>query len=444
MSETNLTPAWPQPMLDRGKTPARASTRPMWQIAPLAILLCSVLVIAPEARFNLGELAFPHYRITTMLMLAVVAPRLINGSVRYALSDLFIGLSVVWGFVAFMAYYGLGEGLVRATAVSIDTGGAYLIARASIRSMDDLRRLLVVVSPFLFLAGAVMAFESITRQPIWRPAFMSIFGPLQTFSEGRSAGTLAFMPEVRMGLQRAYGPFTHPILAGSILISPLPLILQSGIRGWPRICGIVAAPLAIFSVSSATLLSLIIAGGTAVLDYVMRLFRGVTWPVVIAFLTLAGTIVQAGSNGGLINVISRMTLTPQTAFYRQLIWEYGWASMLKHPWIGIGYTEHERPQWMSASIDAHFLGLGVRSGFPATVLLLLGMLSIMVLLGRKARQRDLTERKMYLAMNFSLAILLISSMTVTYFSEANIWFMAFLGLGTSIALVPGVKRQGSQ
>lgn len=407
--------------------------RSPWRIAPVAILLCSILFIAPEARFNIGDLALPHYRITVMIMLAWVAPRLLNGSIRYHWPDLFILLAILWSLMAFLAFYGFAEGVVRGAAVAIDTGGAYIVARASIRSTDDLRRLLIIIAPFLLFAGLLMAVESLTRQPIWRPLFTSIFGPLQIFTEGRASGTLGFSPEIRMGLQRAYGPFSHPILAGSILVSPLPLYLMSGIRSWPRYFGLLAAPMAIFSVSSAALLSLIIAFGTTIIDRLLRFFRKITWPMIASFIALAALIVQLGSQSGLINVVSRVTLTPHTAFYRQLIWEYGWQSMLAHPWIGIGYTEYERPPWMSSSIDAHFLALGVRSGFPATTLLLLGIIAIIFILGRKSHVGTRHDRNCLIGMNISLTILVLSSMTVTYFSEANLWFMAFVGIAASLS-----------
>ncbi len=402
------------------------------RIGPLAILLASIFIIAPEVNFSFGDLLFPPYRTLIIVLLMAIIPQLARGQVKMGLPDTLVGISILWVFTSFLIHYGFSEGMVRSSAVAIDTGGAYLIARSCIRTFADLRRILVLLTIPMAFAGLIMVAESVGHVLLWRPFLASVFGPLSAFSEGEATGALQLNAEVRLGLQRAYGPFSHPILAGIILISPLPLFYLSGLRSWPRVTGTLVSLLGFFSLSSAAILALMAGIGSIVVNYLLRFVRGLDWRGVTGLLTLALLIVQWGSNGGIINIVSRMTLTPGTAYYRQLIWEYGWQSMLDNLTIGIGYSNYNRPSWMTTSIDAHFLALGIRFGFVMPVCLLLALFAIMIAIGRRSARCAPHDRNLLVGMNLTLAILLISAMTVTFFSEANVWFMAFMGMGAAL------------
>jgi O-antigen ligase len=404
----------------------------LMRIGPLAILLASICVVAPEVNFDFGDLLFPPYRTLIIILLLAIVPQLASGRVKMGMPDVLVGVSILWVFTSFIIHYGFSEGMVRSSAVAFDTGGAYLIARSCIQTFDDLRRVLVLLTVPMAFAGAIMVAESFGHTYLWRPFLASIFGPLSAFSEGEATGTLQISVEVRLGLQRALGPFSHPILGGVILISPLPLYYLSGLRSWPRVTGTLVSFLGFFSLSSAAILALLVGVGSIVVNYLLRFIRGLDWRGVAGLLGFAALIVQFGSRGGIIDIVSRMTLTPGTAYYRQLIWEYGWRSMLEHPLIGIGYSVYDRPSWMSTSIDAHFLALGIRFGFVTPTCLLLALLAIMVSLGRRSARCPANDRNLLIGMNLTLAILLISAMTVTFFSEANVWFMAFIGMGAAL------------
>ncbi|WKL39822.1 O-antigen ligase family protein (plasmid) [Sinorhizobium meliloti] len=89
--------------------------------------------------------------------------------------------------------------------------------------------------------------------------------------------------------------------------------------------------------------------------------------------------------------ISHFTFDAQTGWYRLAIWEFGSASVLNHPILGIGLTEYARPSWMgSASVDNFWLLIAIRHGIPAVVLML-G--SCLWLTGAMAFKKGLDEKE---------------------------------------------------
>lgn len=404
------------------------------RIAPLAILAYSFLIFPPELRLTVGSLAFPLYRIVIVGFLFALFTRLVRTGLRFTPADALVLGASAWMVISFMTVYPLSEALVRGGGLVIDMAGSYFLARLSIRSITDVRRWLVIVAPGLFFAGSIVFLESVTRTIFWRPFFIDLFGPLPIYSSGEEIGKLGTKTEMRLGLARGYGPFSHQILAGSVLVSALPFYFKSGLRSWPRWTGIQAALFGFFSLSSAAILGLLTAIGLLVADWGKRLIRGLPWQAIAAGVTMALFAVHLLSQNGLVHLLSRMTLNPQTAFYRQIIWRYGWQSMLDNPLFGIGYQQHERPSWLAPSVDAHFLALAIRNGMPAPLMLLAAIGVVMFAIGRKASRATGLEREFLVGTNIALATLLMLAMTVMFFSEANIWFMLVLGTAASLSV----------
>ena len=411
------------------------------QVAPLVLLIYSFLLFPPETLMHAGSLALPLYRLMIIVTSIYVMIRISTARVPLTLADLLVGLSAVWMMISFIVYYGATEGMTRSVALVIDAFGAYLVARSCIVDVNSLRRLLIALAPGLFFVGAEMMAESLSHKLLVRPFFASIFGGLSQFSNGVASGDLALHEEVRLGLLRAFGPFSHPILAGAIMTSVFPMYYMSGLRSWPRYLGLVAAFLGLFSVSSSAFLSIALACALIGVEWGRKFFKGVSWPLISWCIVLVLMVVQIGSKHGVVPILIRYTIDPGTGFFRTLIWQYGWASIMAHPFFGIGYEEYARPEWMwSSSVDAHFLALGIRHGLITPFALLAGAIAAAVRLGRKAGVTRGADRRLMLGVNFALVTLLLLSMTVTYFGEANVWFMCIIGICASLGAKPGVRR----
>lgn len=427
-----------RPLAARPSSDARtgsASADRVRNLVPLLLLAYSMFFLSPEVRVTVAGVNLPAYRL---VILAFAIPWLMISErrrVRFGLADLLIVLASVWTLVSFIDHYGYGSGFVRAMGVVIDTAGGYFVARLCIRDTSDLRLFFLLIIPGLAFAGAFMAFESLHKGHVLRPMYASIFGQLPRYSEGAVNGFNEIRLEYRYGFLRAISVFSHPILGGVLLSSTLIVFLNSGIKHWPLYLALISGLCGIFSLSSAAGIAIILSIILKVTDKFIRLVRGLTWNVIVTFTMLVGLGLEVVSNKGLLDLLIRQTLVPQTGYYRKAIWEWGLKSVEKHPVYGIGYAEYERPLGLlpSPSVDAHFLALAIRDGAFVSLAIAFSMAITIVLLGRVVGKGKGPERDMLFGLNCALVILFVASMTVTFFGESLIWFMAMIGAGASLA-----------
>ena len=420
------------------------------RVMPVVLLIWVVFLMPPEARIQIAGLELYSYRLIILPSIFLILYRAVGGAMRLGFADWCIAIATLWSIIAFTYHYGMADGFVSAVAVAVDTAGAYFLVRACIQSETDLRRALIMSVPVIFFSGLLFVSESLSHRVYIRPFFASIFGPVLDYSEGiNNVAELFFRQEIRLGLMRAYGTFSHPILGGLMLASLLPLFWLSGIRSWPRYAGALAAFMGFFGISSAAILALVMGVGLLVVDWVLRFVRSISWWMISLAAVVGLVAVQLGTQSGVINLISRVSLNPATAFTRQEIWYYAWLSIEKHPWFGIGRELHERPPGLTASVDAHFLLQGLSTGLITPVAGLAAIFYLLIVLGRMAaRAPSWTSRNLLMGVNFTLFIMLFGSMTVTYFSDARVWFMCVIGIAASLhaagrnapAPTPGAPR----
>ncbi|MCK0098760.1 hypothetical protein MWU38_05155 [Qipengyuania sp. S6317L1] len=413
------------------------------RVLPLVILIYSFLLLPIEVKFVAGGLNLYAYRIGILIalpLLIYLAPRRTG---QFSKVDFLVATGCIWMMVSFVQLYGPGDGLVRSVALVLDTFGGYLIARGSISSLNDLRRVLILVLPGLLFAAAFFMIESVSDRLMIRPFFSSIFGNAVNYEGGSARGNLNLLYERRLGLRRAYSVFSYPILGGIILASFLPLFLMSGIRSKALYAGIIASCAAFFSLSSATFLALAMGVGLVISDRLLPLFRPLRWPLLSAVLVFYAILAEIALKGGIVGVVSRFTLNPATAYIRRMQWKYGGETVMENPWVGIGFGQYDRPEWLTGAIDAHFLALALRFGLIPPILFAIAIAIVMISIGRVAPRLAKSERDFLVGLNIMMTILVFSSMTVTYFSEANVFFMIALGITTSCLLaVSGQTMRG--
>jgi len=413
----------------------RESSGQVAKMLPILLLAYSVLLLPPEVRISFFGVNLPMYRI---IIIGFALPWLVifeRRRFKLGVADGLILAACGWMIVSFTHHYGFGVGFVRAMGVVIDTGGGYFVARFCIRSPNDLRKFLLLIIPALTISGFFMAAESFTKNFIVRPAFASIFGQVAAYSAGAADGVLEIRKEFRLGLMRAFASFSHPILGGVILTSTIILYLTSSIRSWPKYVAIFAGLFGFFSLSSATIISIMLSFTVFFSDKLLSYVKTASWRSVAAFVFIVGMILQVSSQKGIITVLIRQTIDPQTGYYRLAIWEWGMRSIQHNLVYGIGYADYERPMSLlpSASVDAHFLALGIRDGAFVPLALLAALVITFVVLGGVVGRAKGPDRKMLFGMNAALFGLFVASMTVTFFGEGAIWFMALVGMGASLA-----------
>lgn len=419
---------------------ANRTSNPILQVMPLLIVIYSFLLLPIEVRFVVAGLNLYAYRIAIFValpLLIYLAPRRDGGVNRV---DLLVALGCSWMMISFVQLYGPSDGLIRSVAIVLDTFGGYLIARGSISNLNDVRRLLILIIPGLIFASGFFAIESLSGRLIIRPFFSSIFGSALSYEAGAAQGNLNLLYETRIGLLRAYSVFSFPILGGVILASLLPLYLMSGLKSRALFVGAVASGAAFFSLSSATFIALALGISMVVLDRLMPRLRPLRWPFITAGLVFYGLLAEVALQGGIVGVVGRFTLNPATAYIRRMQWKYGGETVADNPLFGIGFAIYNKPAWLTDAIDAHFLLLALRFGLVTPLLFALAVGIVMFTLGRNSARLSLTDRNLAVSLNIMLAILIFISMTVTFFSEANVFFMIALGIATSCMIaISGVR-----
>lgn len=424
-------------------SPSHAAIRPK-SASNIALLLPAVLLLystllPQEVRITLaGQVIYP-YRAVAFIMLPWLLNRIATGRLPFRPADLWMFAGVTWMVVSFCAFYGLTDGIRRGGALAFDVIAPYLIARISVRNLQDVRRLLIFAAPGLLLAGVSMMVESVSHRQLVRPFAAAIFGPLFYYENGQAVATAKEFNVVRLGLLRAHGPFSHPILAGLFLASFLPIYLNSSIKKWPYVFGMTASLFAIFSVSSAAFLSIIISGILLGYDRLQAHIGGVGWRFFVFTLFTFLLAVEIASQNGVLPILIRYTLDPQTGYYRQLIWEYGMRSIANHPWFGIGFTDYERLPWMITSIDNHWLLPGVRHGYIAAICIFMSSLVGILSLAKTSVCLGKTDGVLAKAIIFSLTGLIIAAFTTSFFGGIQTWFFMIVGISLSMPARPSTQ-----
>lgn len=400
---------------------------PVW--IAVIILICTLL--PPEVRVTVAGIELFSYRLAFLLLLPFL--------VRYApphvrkpqASDLMILSATLWMVAAMVANEGFGTGIQRSLSVAMDLLLGYVVARVSIGSFNDLRRLLVIMAPLFCLAGLLVMAESLTHGLIVQPLVQKIFPDID--SAGIITTSLSNY-QLRLGLFRGVGAFPHPILGGLYLASLLPLYMSSHLRGWPRTLGLLAGCLAFFTVSSTAFMMIALSVALLSFDRLTRLVSGIRWQGLLIALTVFLLAYQIFVSNGLIGLTVKLALDGNTAYYRALIWQFAGNAVAEHPLFGLGDGHFARPVWMvSDTIDNYWLLLAVRYGYAVPALQLLASITVISQLGSGSRLVNRQDGYFLRGLAMTIGVMLLGGFFVALFSGVQIWFAALLGFGTNCA-----------
>lgn len=401
---TNAPRAWRSPLPAMRAARRRSSTGTQFWAARLLFLS----IVAPaQISISIGAVSLNIYRVGIFVCLLMVVPAILK--MKWRLPDTLIVSAGVWAAVALTV--GQGTGWDSGPIAALELIAPYLIGRCSVTSIDDFRRLMRFGFPFVCLIAMIMVFEAVTRHAV--------------FGVHRGAEDL-----MRYGLMRAPGPFAFPILAGVFCASFFSLFMAALTKG-RRVAMAASVVGMLASISSGAFAVLLVQIGLMIsrrLFKTLRMKNG--WRLLFVVLAIVWVLVDIFSNRGALKVfISIISLSPATAYYRLLIWEYAGQAVLDHPLFGVGYGDWVRLNWMTTSIDTFWLATGVAYGLFVPIAIGLASLIIMYRAGAASRIVNESDGNVCFAFNASLAGLLISAFTVHYWSNIYIWFIMLIGMG---------------
>jgi hypothetical protein len=139
--------------------------------------------------------------------------------------------------------------------------------------------------------------------------------------------------------------------------------------------------------------------------------------------------VSLASNRGFVKVfISYFTFSPQSAYNRTLIWDYGSAEVARHPVFGIGLGDWIRAPWMSDSMDNFWLLTAVRYGMPALLFLVAAIVYIAIEQSRSCR-RDIHLNRYRMGWLTIIFGFTVSGITVHFWNALFAYFFCSIGTG---------------
>lgn len=321
-----------------------------------------------------------------------------------------------WATLALAVNHGFFAKLESSGVYFIEVLGPFAITLMYCNSFEKIKRIVLIYVICVCFTLLVTLPETLTNVN-W----------LQKILGGRYSSGM----EPRLGLHRSFGTFDHPILQGVVASTAVGFAWFLG--RYPLFFSVVLA--AITSVSSGAILSILIQFMLIGWERFSRAIKS-RWGLLIAIIILGYSSIEVISNRSAMNaIVSHLTFSPQTAFWRMAIWDYGMDNVWSSPFFGIGFHDWIRPAWMhSSSIDAFWLVSMVRYGIPA-FMMYAGAFLIVIYKLYKLRLDDkqrISIRRGWLTGMIGLAI---SCCTVHLWNNAFVFINFYLGLGAAMIVV---------
>jgi hypothetical protein len=421
--------------------------------APVPLLFgCSYMTLAQG--IELGPVSLPIYRILLLVGLARILLRGERIAGSFNLIDKLMVFWSIWVLFASFFHEGEGAGPIYASGVVFNLILIYYLIRIWCRDLSEVAGVVRVVAVLLVPIALVMIAEKVTGKNV-----LSVLGgvPENVF--------------VREGKLRAQGPFRHPILAGTVGATCIPLFV--GI--WNRhrmmaIVGTVAALIMVFAcASSGPVMSLLAALGALVMWRFRHLTPAVRWASVVAYLFLLVAMEKPP-----YYLIARIDISGgSTGWHRSFLIEQTFKHLSEWWLFGTDYTRHWMPNQGIAQSPNHtdvtnyYIGFGVFGGLPSMLLIIAILLVAFSWVGKV--QRSLSTSKpvdSFMAWCFGCSLFAhaATSISVAYFDQSMLFFWLAVAvvssvysidilrcgrgvdrdLSASLTVLPGVAGDGGQ
>jgi len=401
---------------------------------PVILLIVSMLV---PFIFVIGPLRLSPNRLVLLVMVLPCLYMLVSGKAgRIRTPDIALLLLWAWSAIAMIVNHGLIEKFEAMGIFFVETLGAYLLGRVMIRDAESFRKMVQLLFASVVVLGPLVISETILGRNLLRDAVDMI---------GTTYGYANLAP--RLGLNRAQGTFAHPILLGvycGTVIALAYYVLGYGKVGLAKAWrALVALFTAATCLSSGPLAAMTGQTGMIAWDIVFHKDPKRWWRLA-AFYAFCWVFVDILSNRTPPEVfITYFALNEATAWNRIAIWIHGSASVLNHPFFGVGFGDWDRPSWMSDSMDMYWLVVAVRYGLPGIAMMALAFLWIFL---KVALRRWLDPRHNAYRLGFLGCMLgyFLVGWTVHFWNETYVMFLFMLGSGVWLLDVEATEAPAAE
>lgn len=407
-------------------------------VHPVIFLFFFGMMLPTAVAVNAGGLRLSAYRVVLMLAFIPMLSALISGKAgRITLFDGLILGHAGWALLALINWGGVGQGIESGGIYIIEVVGSYLVGRIYIRSYEDFRS---------FAHAFVWAV--VGTLPFTIPEALTSVHILYDGISGMVGGPRAPFIEQRMGLERTFGSFDHPILYGVFSASAFSLAYfvvaekrLGNARGMMKVAGVGVATF--LSASGGPYVVLMMQGFIAGWERVWGKTKG-RWAALFTLFGLTYLGIDLLSNRSPFHVfVTYFTFSTTSAYNRILIFEYGSAEVLRHPLLGIGLGDWVRPIWMSDSMDNFWLLIAVRYGLPGWLMFVGAMMG---LLWAVAHRKGIPEewRRARHAWAFTLFGITVAAATVHLWNALFVLFLFLIGAGAWLLDAPLPRPKGAK
>jgi hypothetical protein len=391
--------------------------------APWPIILLIFSFVCPvELSLFLGDMKLPPHRIALILLVPWAMIRMMmRPDIRFRGYDLFFLLFGVWTLWAYRVHDPIG-GFVYGGSIALECTGAYLVPRAWIRDIDQLRATLRVML-YAIGAAALLALPETLFGKIYTHDFLAqVTGYYHPTGVERRAGSFT----------RAYSVFDHPIHYGTFCAGLFAMFWFAEKRTMKR--GARSAMIGgatVLGISSAPLLCIGLQLGMLTWEYITRQIKSRTAITMAAMFGLYLGFSLVANRSPMHVIATGLTIDPWTGFYRLKIWEYGLENVATSPMFGIGLADWARPSWMvSPTVDAFWLVIMMRTGVPALLLVSIAIFWLgRSVVKRSIKSRDKDIKQLATGWMMSLIALCLIASTVHFWNVLSSFFFFFMGLG---------------
>ncbi|WP_050980235.1 O-antigen ligase family protein [Sinorhizobium sojae] len=364
----------------------------------------------------------PYRLVLVITVLPCLGMWLTGKAGRILPSDIAILLYCLWCMVSLTVIHGFRSAPESGGIIFIETAGAYLLGRCSVRSAYQF----YAMARLLFWIVAILlpfaAFEALSNWNVSLDLFAKLF-PTHVLAVN--------VP--RWGLRRVQTVFEHPILFGVScggILAAVHLVLgekQSPLRRWSA--SAIVWTTAFLSLSAGPLTALAVQTMLISWNWLLHGYQE-RWRILWAVLFANYIFISFVSNQTVPEFyLTHFSFDQESAYYRVLIWHFGSESALNHPLFGVGFNRWDRPDWMPGSIDMFWLYHAVLFGIPAGVLMLFSFLLLAVAVSFK---KGLDEKLIQYRTAYLIVMIgyFLVGWTVHFWNATYVLFLFLLGSGS--------------
>lgn len=426
--------AWPNIAPATGKAFVRLRNALAERIMPPAPVVLFFLSILLPIEFNLGGMFMTSTRLVLLVTTIPSFLMLTSGRLGPILAtDVLFLIFAIWNIII-LFYNNPDQAIAYGGSIALEVFGGYMLGRAYIRSPEDFMRTCVVFLWVIVLTLPFALYESQTgTAPI--PTLISKIPLLYSVDD--------FSIEVegiRLGLERSQVVFPHPILYGLFCSTALALAfvgMKRIVSNTARLAFCAAVILGVFlSLSSGAILPTILQVGLIFWAWMLKSVRS-RWIILGILTAIAYVTVDMLSNRTPITVfLSYATFSPETAYGRILIFEWGMENVWAHPFWGLGLNDWARPWWKSGSMDNFWLVIAVQYGIPGFLILSAGFAMAFFRVMFRKLDSDPIMWQFRRAWVITFTSLILSLCTVHVWSTAQSFVFFLFGAGVWLLWVP--------